>query len=1098
MEFMTFVVLAVFVYPFIAAWLVGANKTGRINSLEREVGALERALATLRGEYVVKTDLLKKQIEALEKSGRQSHAPPETAPVAPPETEAKKYIAVPNRPEPFARRLLALRKAGKTAGPPPQANEATTPVTAPPQIDATPEPLHTTAKAAPAPSVSAARHENVEPHEPTYISKWLTTAITWLLTGNLVAKLGLVILFIGIAFLLKYVAATITIPIELRLAGVVLADLGLLAWGWRLRGTRREIGLPVQGTAIAILMLVIFGAHQRYDLIPAGFAFALLVCLTAFTCLLAVLQDAPWLAAFGITGGFACPLLLSTGQGNHVALFSYYALLNAGVFALSITRSWRPLNLLGFAFTFVVGSAWGNLRYIPENYPSAQGFLILFFLCYVAISLAFAYQQQARLKNYVDATLVLGTPLLAFGLQVGLVQDKPFGIALSALALGGFYLTVASILIKQGRERWRVMLEAYAALGVIFGTLAMPFALDGRWTSAVWALEGAGFVWLGLRWQRPSVWVFGLLLQVGASVSFFAAATALTLQTALSAHLWLGCLLLAASAFAIALTLRKNPKGGDALTFLAEVSLTLSAIWLLAGCWTEAILHTSGGTLANWMVASALLTALLLYVISARLDWPMARQPASAAQMAAASALGVISAQGWTTLYGASDDAPLLGIVMLTVAALITSRLMQRAAQNASDSKLASLLLLWAGIWWFGPALNVAADRLIPYLPDTLGTPYARWSALYALGVVLTSIACMRLAPRLAWPQLRLSAGICWSLLLLVTAHALHILYVAHTLLDAAGWIAWAVLWSGSEYLRSRWSATGPEPGEGWLKLLHLLRSGGPWLALGPSGAILIERWLIAPAPDGMTPQGWVANAAWSNYLPTWAMMLALALLLRRSVADKWPAAPLGEWYRTVVIPAATLLMVALAVAWNLSHDGAMQPLPYLPLLNPLDLTTGFVLMLWASVVRQLDALSALHHALRQQLRLAGLVAAYLWFNLILLRSAAQYLDIAYRLPDLAASQFVQAMMSLVWSASALVLMRMAARRAMRRTWWTGAAMLGIVVLKLFAVDLGNSGSIARVVSFVGVGLLLLLVGYFAPYPKHAKTGLHMPPAASA
>jgi uncharacterized membrane protein len=122
--------------------------------------------------------------------------------------------------------------------------------------------------------------------------RWLVALKTWLMTGNLVAKLGLVILFIGIAFLLKYVAATITIPIELRLAALVLADMGLLGWGWRLRSKHSGIGLPVQGTAIAILMLEIFSAFQRYALIPAGFAFALLVSLTVFTCLLAILQEA--------------------------------------------------------------------------------------------------------------------------------------------------------------------------------------------------------------------------------------------------------------------------------------------------------------------------------------------------------------------------------------------------------------------------------------------------------------------------------------------------------------------------------------------------------------------------------------------------------------------------------------------------------------------------------------------------------------------------------------------------------------------------------------------------------------------------------------
>lgn len=236
--------------------------------------------------------------------------------------------------------------------------------------------------------------------------RWLIAVKTWLMTGNLVAKLGLVILFIGIAFLLKYVAATITIPMELRLAAVVLADLGLL--GWRLRSKQSGISLPVQGTAIAILMLVIFSAFQRYALIPVGFAFAMLVSLTVFTCLLAILQEAPWLAAFGITGGFACPLLLSTGQGNHIALFAYYAMLNVGVFALAFKRSWHQLNLLGFGFTFGVAGAWGGLQYIPDHYTSAQAFLILFFLCYSAIPFAFAGRTRTRLQDHVDVTLIMG------------------------------------------------------------------------------------------------------------------------------------------------------------------------------------------------------------------------------------------------------------------------------------------------------------------------------------------------------------------------------------------------------------------------------------------------------------------------------------------------------------------------------------------------------------------------------------------------------------------------------------------------------------------------------------------------------------------
>ena len=51
----------------------------------------------------------------------------------------------------------------------------------------------------------------------------------------------------------------------------------------------------------------------------------------------------------------------------------------------------------------------------------------------------------------------------------------------------------------------------------------------------------------------------------------------------------------------------------------------------------------------------------------------------------------------------------------------------------------------------------------------------------------------------------------------------------------------------------------------------------------------------------------------------------------------------------------------------------------------------------------------------------------------------------------------------------------------------TGATLMGIVVVKLFLIELSNSGGIARIVSFIIVGLLLLLVGWFAPVPPKAE-----------
>ena len=51
------------------------------------------------------------------------------------------------------------------------------------------------------------------------------------------------------------------------------------------------------------------------------------------------------------------------------------------------------------------------------------------------------------------------------------------------------------------------------------------------------------------------------------------------------------------------------------------------------------------------------------------------------------------------------------------------------------------------------------------------------------------------------------------------------------------------------------------------------------------------------------------------------------------------------------------------------------------------------------------------------------------------------------------------------------------------RDWIGGATLLVMVVIKLLLVDLARTGTVAQIVSFIGVGLLLLVIGYVAPLP---------------
>ena len=62
--------------------------------------------------------------------------------------------------------------------------------------------------------------------------------------------------------------------------------------------------------------------------------------------------------AIALTGGFATPLLLSTGQNREIQLFSYVALLGSASVALVAFKPWRRLLVLSYAGTLVLYIAW--------------------------------------------------------------------------------------------------------------------------------------------------------------------------------------------------------------------------------------------------------------------------------------------------------------------------------------------------------------------------------------------------------------------------------------------------------------------------------------------------------------------------------------------------------------------------------------------------------------------------------------------------------------------------------------------------------------------------------------------------------------------
>lgn len=757
--------------------------------------------------------------------------------------------------------------------------------------------------------------------------------------SNPVLKIGIIILFFGVSFLLKYAAQRNLIPIELRLAGVALGGLALIGLGWRLRHRQPGYGLGLEGAGIGLLYLTTYAAQRLYNLLPVELAMAVMVGLVAFSCLLAILQDSRAMAASGSLGGFLAPVLLSTGSGSHVHLFAYYALLNCSILTIAWFKAWRELNLIGFFFTFGLGTLWGIFSYRSDYFATTEFFLLLFFVIYGLIAVLHAHRQPLRLRGFIDGPLVFGLPLVTTGLQAYLVRDIPFGLAYSVLGFGLFYLGLARLLWHRLVKEMRLLTEAYLSLGVVFASLAIPLGLDAQWTTAAWALEGAAMVWVGVRQRRRTARLFGLLLQLGAGLMLTGAPDLNPESLPFANHLFLGCALIAASG-------------------------------LVSSYWQE--------------------------------------------------------------------------------------RMEPEQGPKNLENRLAWLYLVWGLLWWYGGGLS-EIQGLLP--PSQTGPGYL----LFACATVL---ALGLLVERLKWSLLVHGLIPLLPIMVLVLADS-HYSRTSSPLLTGYGALAWPLAFVLQYTVLARYSRHLPA------RLIPVWHCLCLWLL------ILVTTTEAVARLEGLDQLA----SAWS--LACWGLIPLLFLTFLTFSGNRLPqpmASYLGLYQGTGAdIPMAALLLWFLV---SLTSDGNPDPLPYLPLINPLELTESVLVLVFGLRLFRYPPFPALGGP--WNLILVSAIA-FLLLNAIVARSVHAFAGIAYQLFPLFSSMVLQASLAALWSLLALTLTVWGARRRQRTLWLCGAGLLAMVVAKLMLIDLSGTGTIGRIVSFLVVGLLMLLIGYLAPLPPQTK-----------
>jgi uncharacterized membrane protein len=322
-----------------------------------------------------------------------------------------------------------------------------------------------------------------------------------LIGGSWFSWVGIIAVTFGVAFALKYAFENAWVGPGARVGLGALAGLSLLGVGERLRRKGlRPFAYVLSGGGVLILYLSIYAAFNFYGLISQTPAFLLMTLVTAGAVLLAVRQDALPVAVLGLVGGFLTPVLISTGQDNQVALFTYVSLLDAGVLAVGYFKRWRTLDFLSFAATVVMTLGWGLRHYDGTKLWTTLFFLTLLFTLYSLLAV-FHNVLPRRRSRWFDVALLASNATLYFAAGYGLLYAAGYERALPAalaLVVAAYFGALATAARGRCAED-RLLAYAYVGAAVTFLTAAVAIQLELQWVTIVWAVEGLMLTWVGLR-----------------------------------------------------------------------------------------------------------------------------------------------------------------------------------------------------------------------------------------------------------------------------------------------------------------------------------------------------------------------------------------------------------------------------------------------------------------------------------------------------------------------------------------------------------------------------------------------------------------------
>jgi hypothetical protein len=349
-------------------------------------------------------------------------------------------------------------------------------------------------------TVSQKPKEKISPAKKVYTAKkksMLKTDLERFIGENLINKIGILILVIGVAIGVKYAINNNIITATARIVLGYIVGFSLLGIAYKLKEKYHAFSAVLLSGAMAILYFITYIAFSFYNLFPQSIAFALMVLFTVFTVIAALNYKEQIIAVLGLVGAYAVPFLLSTGSGNVLVLFSYMVLVNIGILYIAFKQDWKKLYYLAYVFTWLIFISWFTNKYQESiHFKLALSFAFVFYILFYIIFLSYKLIKKEKYEK-LDIILLLSNSFIFFG--IGYIVLDPNHSAYLGLftvfnALVNFGVTRLIYTKKLGDKSLFYLL---IGLTLVFITAAVPIQLKGNWITLVWLAEAAMLFWLG-------------------------------------------------------------------------------------------------------------------------------------------------------------------------------------------------------------------------------------------------------------------------------------------------------------------------------------------------------------------------------------------------------------------------------------------------------------------------------------------------------------------------------------------------------------------------------------------------------------------------